>query len=257
MSESRPSLYRLLTWSVLAGLIGVYALYHWYAESLKEQIAAQGAQIAQTAQQLADADRHLKADVDTERGLTAQIADLTARLTAALGEHQTLAERHEAATTQVTALTAEVTHSKQEIAAAAAREQELTAHIHSLGVQSEAIAKGLANKLDTARKAWTESEAEHQAAKGHTKELEAEVVRLTKAVAAADTKRTLQSKELEGKINERTRFFRTALEGSDPDRAAQIAGLEQQLAESRAALEQATEEHRVALEQAGKDAQDA
>ena len=255
MSEPRSSLYRLLTWSFLAGLIGVYALYHWYAGALKEQIATQDAQIAQTAQHLADTGKRLQTEVETERGLNAQIADLTARLTAIQGEHQTLTERHEAATAQVAALTTEAAHRKQEIAAAASREQELTAHIHSLGVQSETVAKGLASKLDAARKAWTESEAEHQAAKGHTKELEAEVARLTKAVAAADAKRDLQSKELEGKINERTRFFRTALEGSEPVRAAQIAGLEQQLAESRGALEQAAEEHRVALEQAGKDAQ--
>ena len=257
MSEPRPSLYRLLTWSFLAGLIGVYALYHWYADALKAQIATQDAQIAQTARHLADTGQRLQAEIDTEQGLNAQIADLTARLKATQGEHQILTARHEAATAQVAALTAEATHSKQEIAAAAAREQELTAHIHSLGAQSEAVAKGLASKLDAARKAWTESEAEHQAARGHTKELEAEVSRLTKAVAAAEAKRDLQSKELEGKINERTRFFRTALEGSDPQRAAQIAGLEQQLAESRAALEQATAEHRVALEQAGKDARSA
>lgn len=256
MTESRASLYQLLTWVFLAALIGVYVLYHWYAGVLKEEIAGQSARIAQASQQL-------KAGGETEQGLKAQLTDLEGRLASLQAEHQTLAGTHEVATAQVAALSAEAEQRKQEAAAAAAREQELAAATQALGVQYEAVRKGLASKLDAAHNAWSEAEAEHQSAKGHTKELEAEVGRLKRALAAAESKYAAESKGLEAKVEERTRVFRTALEGSDPERAAQIAALEQaeqagqdaeaELTEKLAAAQRSAEEQAQALAKAKEE----
>jgi outer membrane protein OmpA-like peptidoglycan-associated protein len=235
MSESRSSLYKLLTWVLLAALIGVYGLYHWYTGGLRRNIAAQRAELAQASQRQSAAEQQLQATAVTEQTLKAQNDDLKARLEAVQGEHQALVGQHET-------VTAQVERHRQEIAQAAAREQELNDQIRDLSVQYTQASKAVVNKLDAAHAAWVSLESEDQAAKARVKELEAEVARLRQTGAAAEAKNTAQCTALESKVNERVRFYRSALEGSDPDRAALIAGLEQQLTELRATLEQTGQE---------------
>ena len=235
MSESRSSLYKLLTWVLLAALIGVYGLYHWYTGGLRQNIAAQRAELAQASQRQSAAEQQLQAAAVTEQTLKAQNDDLKARLEAVQGEHQALVGQHET-------VTAQVERHRQEIAQAAAREQELNDQIRDLSVQYTQASKAVVNKLDAAHAAWASLESEDQAAKARVKELEAEVTRLRQMGAAAEAKNTAQCTALESKVNERVRFYRSALEGSDPDRAALIAGLEQQLTDLRATLEQTGQE---------------
>ncbi|WP_295607470.1 OmpA family protein [uncultured Lamprocystis sp.] len=235
MSESRSSLYKLLTWVLLAALIGVYGLYHWYTGGLRQNIAAQRAALAQAAQRQSAAEQQLQAAAVTEQTLKAQNDDLKTRLEAVQGEHQALVGQHET-------VTAQVERHRQEIAQAAAREQELNDQIRDLSVQYTQASKAVVNKLDAAHAAWVSLESEDQAAKARVKELEAEVTRLRQTGAAAEAKNTAQCTALESKVNERVRFYRSALEGSDPDRAALIAGLEQQVTELRATLEQTGQE---------------
>jgi len=235
MSESRSSLYKLLTWVLLAALIGVYGLYHWYTGGLRRNIAAQRAELAQAAQRQSAAEQQLQAAGLTEQALKAQNDDLKARLAAVQSEHQALVGQHET-------VSAQVERHRQEIAQAAAREQELNDQIRDLSVQYTQASKAVVNKLDAAHAAWASLESEDQAAKARVKELEAEVTRLRQMGAAAEAKNTAQCTALESKVNERVRFYRSALEGSDPDRAALIAGLEQQLTDLRATLEQTGQE---------------
>ncbi len=235
MSESRSSLYKLLTWVLLAALIGVYGLYHWYTGGLRRNIATQRAELAQAAQRQSAADQQLQAAAATEQTLKAQNDDLKTRLAAVQDEHQALLEQHET-------VTAQVERHRQEIAQAAAREQDLNDQIRDLSVQYTQASKAVVDKLGAAHAAWASLESEDQAAKARVKELEAEVTRLRQTGAAAEAKNTAQCTALESKVNERVRFYRSALEGSDPDRAALIAGLEQQLTALRATLEQAGQE---------------
>ncbi|MBS1202852.1 MAG: hypothetical protein H6R22_1361 [Chromatiaceae bacterium] len=78
MSDAAPdspsTIYKTLTWILVAALIGLYALYNWYQGTLKQGLASQDSQIAQTVQRLSAAESELQAATATEQGLMGEIA---------------------------------------------------------------------------------------------------------------------------------------------------------------------------------------
>lgn len=216
MPDSSHSLYRILTWILLLTVIGLYALYHWYTGILKQDIENQGAQAALSARRLSEADSRLQRAADTERDLNAQIA-------AARSELESLAARHREATEQVQAHAAAVEQHKQALAEAAERE------------------RGLNAKLESAAQTQSELETAHRAAKERIAALEGELEQLSRTLADNEARYAQQARELEQRLSERAEHLRVALEGSDPERARVMSGLEQSAEQQRLARVKAEE----------------
>lgn len=228
MAGSTPLLYRTFTWILLACLIGLYVLYDWYTDTLKQDLENQGAKATLSTQRLKDADTRLKRAAETEQDLKGQLAGLEARLASetqaltgkisdAKAELEALAERHRQATEQVTAHAAEIEGHKKALAEAADREQ------------------GLSAKLDAAAAAHAELEGAHQAARERVASLEGELERLNRTLAQNEARALQKAKELEQRLVARAEHFRTALEGSEPERARMLSEMERKTEEHRAA----------------------
>ena len=234
MPGSTPSLYRTFTWILLACLIGLYVLYDWYTDNLKRDLESQEAQAALSARRYNDADNRLKRAAETEKGLQGKLAGLEARLASetqaltgkisgAKAELEALAERHRQATEEAAANAAAVEEHKKALAEAADREQGLNA------------------KLDAAATANADLETAHQKAKERIASLEGELKRLNQTLAANEALAAEKARELEKRLMARAEHFRTALEGSEPDRARMLSELERKTEEHRAARAKAEE----------------
>lgn len=250
--DSTSSIYRTTTWILVAALIGLYSLYNWYQGTLKQGLVSQGTEIAQSVQRLSAADAALGAAAKTEQGLKAQIAQLQARakgdaeaaagkLDAARRELDALQGRYDAAGQEIAARKSDVERLDQALAEAASREQGLKGKIDSLGAERAAEKQGLESKLSAAAEAEAALRADYDAEKAQVGELKQRIARLEQSIAQEQTKHAAELQAREAKLNERIDYYRTALEGSEPDRAAQIAGLSRQAEDARSAQEQAAQ----------------
>lgn len=231
-NTSTSSIYKTLTWILVAALIGLYVLYNWYDGRLKQGLAGKDAELAQVAQRLSSAETSLRSAADAETGLRSEIARLQteAQTAAALAaadlgavrqELEALQARQEANAQELTARQSEVDRLTEELAQAASLEQDLRAQMASL------------DETHAAQKAELEAAQQRVAA------LMEEIHGLNQALAETEAKHAAEAQGLRSELEERIAFYRTALEGSEPDRAAQIAGLEAQAQTEHAALERA------------------
>lgn len=243
MSESRQTLYKIFTWLFLAGLIGVYALYDWYTGTLNRQLTEQGASLSETTRRLVDTEQRLKTSTASEQSLSARLAAAESGLQSTTG-------RYEAASNQVDTLTKEVGQYQEEIAALKASQEGLQAQVESMGAEHEATSKELTGRLERINRVHTELEVAHQASQKHRADLEEENARLKEAIAEADERYAAKAKRLEERMRERVNFYRTALEGSEPERAALMTQLEQHANEDHTALEQQRERQQARLAEA-------
>ena len=245
MSESRMPLYKLFTWIFLAALIGVYALYDWYTGTLNQKLAEQAAVLAETNQRMAESDKRLKSAVEIEHRLSNQASTAEAGLQAAT-------ERSEAAEAQIATLTKQVEQYQEDLATMTARAQEHQARIESMAAEHEGARKELTGRLEALHKGRADLETTQRAGQKRTLELEEEVARLKQTIAAADARYAAKAKRQEEHLDERLDVYRAALQGSEPERAAQVTELEQRVNEEHTALEQLTERQQAMLEQAAQ-----
>jgi outer membrane protein OmpA-like peptidoglycan-associated protein len=210
MSDSGAPVSRTLSWLLLIVLIGVYALYSWHEGVLRKELSAKDAELAQAAQRVSDAGGRLDASLKTEEELRGQIEALT----------QGHAAEVEALTGKVAAAEKANAGLKDEMAAAQTQQ-----------------AATLQAEQEKARQAYAELEAKigeaNQAIAARDQAIEQ--LKQEQAQAAAEHQRQLAEREQQ--LNERIDYYRTALEGSDPERAAQMSGLEVQAKADREALD--------------------
>ena len=79
MSDSTSGVLKPLSWLLLLALIGVLALYNWYTDSLKQQIAGRDEAMEQTELQLLETGNKLESTAAQETRLKQEMDDLTAR----------------------------------------------------------------------------------------------------------------------------------------------------------------------------------
>jgi chemotaxis protein MotB len=217
------SLYRIFTWLLLASLIGLYVLYDWYAAGLKRQLETRGQEAATTVLRLQQAEARIAQETSAEQDLKTQLQTSGDRLASARAEIESLGAKLKETSDRSEALAAEVEQHKQSLAQAADREQ------------------GLVAKLDAAARAHAEVESARDTAQQRATELGAEVERLNKAVGENETRFADEMKALEARLTERAEHLRTALEGSEPERARVISDLERKTEEHRSAHAKAEE----------------
>jgi outer membrane protein OmpA-like peptidoglycan-associated protein len=256
MSDATPentptsTIYKTLTWILVAALIGLYALYNWYDGRLKRGLAGKDAEIAAAVQRLSSAETDLRAATDAEAGLKAQITRLETEAQAAAASaagaldavRQELAElqRQQGASAQeLAARQSEIDRLTQDLAQVVTREQGLRAEIEALGEAHAAKLGGLQAELEAAAQATAAHKADLDAAGQRAAALTDEIAGLKESLAEADARHAAEAQSLKAELEERIKHYRTALEGSEPDRAAQIAQLEAQAQAGYAALERA------------------
>ncbi|MEA3277470.1 MAG: OmpA family protein [Pseudomonadota bacterium] len=212
MSEATPSVSKTLSWLLLIILIGVVSLYTWYQGTLEQGLTDKDAEIAQAAQRLKDTDEKLGLSLATEKDLRAEVDALHKQHQA---EKQGLMGKLDAA---------DQTH------------QDLLRDMEGLRSQHAEV---LAAEQQKARQTYAELEGRHEAANQQIAALGTDIDQLKQQMSDAAAAHRTQEQQLEQQLNERITFYRTALEGSEPDRAAQLAGLEQQAQADRQALDTA------------------
>lgn len=213
MPESQPSASNTLVWLLAILLIGVVALYTWHNGNQDEILAGKDAEITQSAQLVADTEQKLGLAQQTEQALRGDIdalntqhaaasQDLTGKLDAAAQANQTLQGEMEALRTQhAQTLAAEQEKASQAYAALQGQHDAASQQIATLGAEIAQQKQAMAAAAAAHEARMTEAQAAHQA----------------------------EAMALEQQLNEKIAFYRTALEGSDPERAAQLVGLELQV----------------------------
>ncbi len=255
MSENNHSICRIVSWALVIALISVYAIYDFYSGTLKQRLVAKDAEIAQTARHLTVLEGKLGQATDVEAALRSDITDLQERRQA---ESKDLQTKLEAATKANDALQAEMAELRTRDAETLATERKKASEAHAeLKKRNDAAQKQIA---DLGKKVEDAKQAQAEAAKRHETEL-ADVrssyeAQLAEAATQHETSMAEAIKEHEAqaqqeveKLKERIQFFQTALEGSDPERAQQLASLQQKAKEDRQTRE-AAEQARQSLESA-------
>ncbi len=209
MSDSTSGVLKPLIWLLMLALIGVLALYSWYTTSLKQQLAGQGEAMEQTELQLLEAGNELESAAAQETRLKQEMDALTARHQA---EAKTLMGKLDIANQANAALQSNLEQLKQSHADAyAALQAEKQA-----GDQQIAGLKGDIEQLN-------------QTLADNARQVEAD---MAAAKAAFDASQA----QLREELAERVDTFRAALEGSQPELAAQLSALDQEIESGKQAL---------------------
>jgi len=220
MQDQSQSVYKTLAWLLLLVVIGLYALFVWYSGTLKEALSAQQARVSEGTVQLQEARRTLDQAERAQRGLHEEID----RLQESHGQTvKGLKEQLGAATQANAALKADLEDLRRRDAETLAAEQRKAADAHAeLQARLDAAADKIASlgaEIEGLQQAQREAAARHDA-----------------QLAAAEQRYQTRLSEAENEAKERTAALRTALEGSDPDRAALFAGFEQRIESARATI---------------------
>ncbi|MBS1202851.1 MAG: hypothetical protein H6R22_1360 [Chromatiaceae bacterium] len=99
--------------------------------------------------------------------------------------------------------------------------------------------QALESKLNAAAQSHAALQADYDSEKARVAELQQSISAQEQSIAEAQARHAGELEALEARLAERIDYYRTALEGSEPDRAAQLAGLTQQAETEHEALEQA------------------
>jgi outer membrane protein OmpA-like peptidoglycan-associated protein len=223
MAESTPSASKTLSWLLAVLLIGVVALYSWYNGKQAEIMSGKDEEIARSAERLAGSEQMLGQALETEKGLQAEIDTLS---TTHEAEKQDLLGKLDAAAQANKALQVDMEALKDQHAQtlAAAKEQADQAYAELQGrldAANERIAD-LGADIEEQKLAMADAVARHEA-----------------KLEEVETAHEAEKLQLAEEANQKSDFYRTALEGSDPERAAQLDALELQIQSDREAIEQA------------------
>lgn len=214
MSDSTSGVSKPLSWLLLLALIGVIALYNWYTTSLKQQLAGQDEAIEQTELQLLQADKKLNSAAEQETRLQQEMDALTTRYQA---EAKTLMGKVDLANQANAALQSDLEQLRQSHADAyAALQAEKQA-----GDQQIVGLKGDIEQLN-------------QTLADNAQQYEADMAAAKSAFEASKT-------QLQEELAERVDTFRVALEGSQPELAAQLSALDERIESGKQALGMAEE----------------
>jgi chemotaxis protein MotB len=249
-TTSTGTIYRTLTWMLVVALVGLYALYNWYDGRLKQGLAGKDAEMAEAVQRLSSAESRLTAAAATEAGLRSEIARLqteaevaaaaaSGALDAAQQELRAHEARAQASAEELASRQSEIERLTGELSQAGELEQQLRGEIKALGEAHAAQIRGLQSELEAAAQSAAAQQDALDAAGERAAALGAEIAGLKQALAEAQAKAESDAAALRAGLEERIDFYRTALEGSEPDRASQIARLEAQAQTEHAALERA------------------
>ncbi len=209
MSDSTSGVLKPLIWLLLLALIGVIALYNWYTTSLKQQLTGQGEVMEQTEMQLLEASNKLESAAAQETRLKQEMDALTARHQA---EAKTLVGKLDVASQANAALQSDLEQLKQSHADTyAALQAEKQA-----GDQQIVELKGDIEQLN-------------QTLVDNAQKVEADMAAAKAAFEASQA-------QLREELAERVDTFRAALEGSQPELAAQLSALDQQIESGKQAL---------------------
>jgi len=220
MQQPTSPVYKTLTWLLLLVVIGLYALHLWHSGQLKDHVATHKAALAETGQRLTEAKAGLDRAAQTEQGLRGDIEQLK-------GTHQA----------EVQGLSGRIDSATQTI-------QGLKAEMETQRVQAN---EALAAEQRKAADAYAELQGRFDAGTQRIAALGAEIEGLHQAQAAAAAKYQVDMEtaaqqaqarlvEMEGQFNARIADLHTALEGSDPDRAALFDRFQQNLSASHQAI---------------------
>ena len=231
MQNPTSPVYKRLTWLLLLVVIGLFALHLWYSGTLKDNISTQKAALAETGQRLTEAKAGLDKSAQTEQGLRGDIEQLKG---AHQAEVQGLSGRIETATQTMQGLKADMETQRVQANEAIAAEQRKA---------NEAMAAEQRKATQT----YAELQGRFDAGTQRIAALGAEIEGLNQAQVAAAAKYQAELEaaaqqhhaklqDLAGQANARIADLHTALEGSDPERAALFDGLEQKLGASHQAI---------------------
>jgi outer membrane protein OmpA-like peptidoglycan-associated protein len=231
MSDSAPSVSKTIAWLLAILLIGVVALYSWHNEKQAQNIADKDAEISKSTQLLSAKDQAIDQTKEAEQGLRAEIGTLSSRydsekkaleaeLNAAGRAQQALRDDIEALKTQhAQTLVAEQEKAQQAYAVLQSQHDDAKQQIAVLGTDIENLNRSLSDAAAAREAQMAEAKSAHAS-----------------QLAEAKSAHEAQTLQLEHELNEKVAFYRTALEGSDPERAAQIVSLELQSQTDRQAL---------------------
>lgn len=222
MSASTPSASKTLVWNLAIVLIGVVVLYSWHNQKQKEILAAKDAKIAQSVQLVSAKEQELGKARATEQALHGEMDALKTRHQ---NEKQDLADTLDTAKQANQALQDDMEALK-------------TRHVQTLAAEQE-----------KAKQAYTELQGQQETAKRQIASLDANIEQLKQSIAdataahearMAETKSTHEARiaQIEHRLKEKIAYYRTALQGSDPERAAQLADLEQQIQADRKTIDE-------------------
>lgn len=211
-TSSTGPIYRILTWMLVAALIGVYLLYNWYDGRLKSDLTDKDAEAAAMAERHSSLAASLRSATEIESGLRSEIAQLKrdAQTTAAEREslRTELQGRFDSLRTSLEGgepeLAAKVAKLEEEAKTAyAALEETLKDREGALKARlEESIRKAQAlehaqqtheKELGEAREALLAQGQEHQQVEGKAAELQA---RLDQALAEMETNRAQGEQDL-------------------------------------------------------------
>lgn len=214
MSDSTSVVSKPLSWLLLLALIGVIALYNWYTTTLKQQLAGQDEAVEQTELQLLQAGEELKSAAAQETRLKQEMEALTVRYQA---EAKTLMGKLDVANQGNAALQSELEQLKQSHADAYA------------ALQAE---KGAADQQIVGLEG--DIEQLNQMLADNAQQFEADMAAAKSTFAASEA-------QWQEELAERVDTFRVALEGSQPELAAQLSALDQQIESGKQTLGMAEE----------------
>jgi outer membrane protein OmpA-like peptidoglycan-associated protein len=212
MSDSTPSVCKTISWLLAIFLVGAVALYSWHNKNQTKVLAGKDAQIAQSAQLLGDLKHKLAQSEEASGTLRADKQELTGKLETADQAYKKLQNDMEAL--------------KLKHAQTLAAEQEKARQAHAeVQEQRDAANKrvaALGEEIAQLKQSIAEAKATQQA-------------RLSEMATAHEAQTQQIEQQLKGKIE----YYRTALEGSEPERAAQLVDLERQVRTTRESVEAA------------------
>ncbi|MGE5154608.1 MAG: OmpA family protein [Bdellovibrio bacteriovorus] len=249
-TTSTGTIYKTLTWMLVVALIGLYALYNWYDGRLKQGLVGKDAEMAEVAEQLTSAEARLRTAGETEAELRSEIARIQSEAQAAAAaasgalqgarqELQAQEARAQASAQELASRQSEIERLTGELSKAGELEQQLRGEIKTEGEAHAAELQRLQSQIEAEAQSAAAQQEALDAAGERAQALESEIAGLKQALAEAQAKAEAEAADLKAGLEERIDFYRTALEGGEPERAAQIARLEAQAQTEHTALERA------------------
>ncbi|NCC28088.1 MAG: hypothetical protein EOM22_08055 [Gammaproteobacteria bacterium] len=219
MPGSNSSLVRPLVWVLLAALIGVYLLYDWYSDHLKEQLAVKDAQIAEAAEQIKQREARIGETRKEVTQLEERIAGLTEQHS---GEKQQLSDLHSVEKQELV----------DRIAALEQSNAKLEEDLEALGrtdaralAAEQAKTAAVIEERDLGVAAFKALQGQYEMAIAKAEDLQTELTGLRQVIADSAMEHREQIEALERHLNERVKLAKATPKDSELMRAAQKAGL--------------------------------
>ncbi len=246
-SDFKDTIYKTLTWVLLAALIGVYALYNWYDGTLKRGLDGRENRIADRFNGSSSVESELKAAANDEE------APADARLQAqAKSDAESAAGKIQGGPPGDSGAPGPcgcrhrgdcrppVRHRAPQSGHRAGRDQGAGPRVPDRVPRCGARRReaGAQSKLSAAADAQAALQSQLEAQQAQLSDLQQTINGQEQALAEAKASQAAELQAQEAQLNDQIQFFRTALEGSEPQRAAQLADLTQRAVSERETREQ-------------------